>query len=70
MELLSGNSKPERALFADSASFRMVLNRNAMTTGLHSNTAAGAADWNLRASTLDETAHDDKPAGMSKDQTR
>lgn len=67
---LSGNSGPEQALRADSASSRAIMNRDAMTTGRHTSAAAGAADRNACASTLGEMTHDDKPAGVSEDRNR
>lgn len=46
------------------------MSRNAVTTGCHTNAAVGAADSNAWASTLDDMAHNDKPAGNSDKQTR
>lgn len=70
MGTLSGNSEPERAFRAHNASFQTLMNRDAMITGRHTNAALGAADPDTLASTLDEMARNDKPAGISEDRTR
>lgn len=68
IKLPSENSESERALCADSASFRMALNRDA-TTDLLISAALRAARSNTWASTLDKTSHYDKHVGIWKDRT-
>lgn len=60
MRLLAKNSESKRAFCSGSASFRATMNRDATMTGRLTIVAAGAADQNSWASTLDEMAHDHK----------
>lgn len=72
MELLFGKNQAERAPRANTASFRTMKNCDVTTTGYRTIAAAGVVDWKECASTLCETAHDDKHKhnGASEGQSR
>lgn len=67
--LCFGNGEPEERLSADSASFWTTLNRDATTTGRHTNDATGAADPNAWDPMSDEVDHHDEHAGISENRT-
>lgn len=69
MELMYRKRDPKRAPRVDSASFQTILNRDATTTGRHTNALTGAAKSNAWASTMFEMAHDDKHTCISEKQT-
>lgn len=48
----------------------MIMNRDATTTGCHTDAVADAADLNVWTSELGEMSHNDKHAGISKERTR
>lgn len=62
-ELVSEDSEPERALRAYGTSFPTTMYRDATTISRHASSAAGLADPNAWANTLDKVVQDDKHAG-------
>lgn len=64
--LITGNSKPERALSTKKKFFQTIASLDATMSGSHSNSCAGAAYPKAWASTLNEMANDDKNAGKSE----
>lgn len=64
-----GSSKPERALSADSASLRVIMNREPTTADRPTSSAAGAADPYAGKPTLDEIVYDRRHDDISNDLT-
>lgn len=67
MELVTGKIEPDWALCANIAFLQPKINHVAASTDRQTSRAGDTADTNDQASTLDYIAHDDKPAGNSKD---